>query len=242
MLLFKAVIAGCRFIKIGDIIQSSAVVEFLGALRRDGRSTKAANDYLDAIRGFSRWLWRDKRSALVRLPDYQSWREPMLTFGTRAATWRPTNLAAFSKPPAQVAPHPDADWRGAARPLPDRRRDRFPPQNWQASPEGFNLDCSMTTATVLASCTKSRREAAQPLPLERLEPKVVPSIGNNTEQFPMAHSLAHKQRFRRILADIRGRMMLGHHNAKPLKKPRFPRLFQGLKRLGNKWSRGGSNP
>ena len=54
---------GCRFVKIVDI-QPSAVVEFLASLRREGKSVKTANDYLAAIKGFTRWLWRDKRSAV----------------------------------------------------------------------------------------------------------------------------------------------------------------------------------
>src|ERR1022692_2545558 len=52
-----AVLDGCRFVKIADV-QSSAVVEFLGALRGQGKSVKTANDYLAAIKGFARWLWR----------------------------------------------------------------------------------------------------------------------------------------------------------------------------------------
>lgn len=58
-----AVLDGCRFTKAADV-QPSAVVEFLGTLRRDGKSVKTANDYLAAVKGFARWLWRDKRCIL----------------------------------------------------------------------------------------------------------------------------------------------------------------------------------
>ena len=40
-------------------MQPSALVEFLDGLRRDGTSIKTANDYLAAVKGFTRWLWRD---------------------------------------------------------------------------------------------------------------------------------------------------------------------------------------
>ncbi len=40
-----AILDGCRFVKIGDV-QASAVVEFLGTLRGQGKSTKTANDTL----------------------------------------------------------------------------------------------------------------------------------------------------------------------------------------------------
>ena len=42
-----AVLDGCRFVKIADI-QASALVEFLGALRGQGKGVKTANDYLAA--------------------------------------------------------------------------------------------------------------------------------------------------------------------------------------------------
>jgi integrase len=61
-----AILDGCRFTKIGDV-QASAVVGYLGTLRNDGKSVKTANDYLAAVKGFTRWLWRDKRSILDAL-------------------------------------------------------------------------------------------------------------------------------------------------------------------------------
>ena len=34
------------------------------AQAEQGKSVKTANDYLAAVKGFTRWLWRDKRSVL----------------------------------------------------------------------------------------------------------------------------------------------------------------------------------
>jgi integrase len=58
-----AVLDGCGFVKIGDV-QPSTVVAFLAELRtreEDPRSTTTANYYLTAIKGFTRWLWKDRR-------------------------------------------------------------------------------------------------------------------------------------------------------------------------------------
>ena len=71
----------CRFVKIIDV-QQSAVVEFLGKLRGQGKSIATANYYLTAKKGFTRWLWKDKRTAVDPWPECRSW--PMRTL--RSAT------------------------------------------------------------------------------------------------------------------------------------------------------------
>jgi site-specific recombinase XerC len=58
-----ALLDGCRFVLVGDV-QPSAVLSFLVDLRVGGKGLKTANDYLAAVKGFTRWLWRDKRTAL----------------------------------------------------------------------------------------------------------------------------------------------------------------------------------
>src|SRR5262249_23132568 len=57
------VLDGCRFVRVTDL-QPSAVLSFLADLRAGGKGRKTANDYLAAIKGFSRWLWRDHRAAV----------------------------------------------------------------------------------------------------------------------------------------------------------------------------------
>jgi hypothetical protein len=59
------VLDDCQFVRVADI-QASAVVEFLARLRQGGQDTpgksvKTANEYLAAVKGFTRWLWRDRR-------------------------------------------------------------------------------------------------------------------------------------------------------------------------------------
>ena len=66
-------IDACRFVKIADV-QPSAVITFLASLRKPskaakgrelpGRSITTINYYLTAIKGFTRWLWRDRRTAV----------------------------------------------------------------------------------------------------------------------------------------------------------------------------------
>ncbi|MFH1267846.1 MAG: hypothetical protein ABIK89_19185, partial [Planctomycetota bacterium] len=56
-------------------LTASAVQEALAALRGEGRSLDTCNHYLRSVKGFSRWLYRDKRTrhdALVSLKAYNA--------------------------------------------------------------------------------------------------------------------------------------------------------------------------
>jgi site-specific recombinase XerD len=59
----RACLDACRFIRISDL-QPSVVLSFLADLRAKGRSIKTANYYLTALKGFVRWLWKDRRTAV----------------------------------------------------------------------------------------------------------------------------------------------------------------------------------
>ncbi len=52
-------------------VQPSAALSFLAELRAGGKSLKTANDYLAAVKGFTRWLWRDKRTPVDPLLAYR---------------------------------------------------------------------------------------------------------------------------------------------------------------------------
>jgi integrase len=57
----KACLDGCRFVKIADV-QPSGVLSFLDDLRQGkGNGIATANHYLTAAKGFTRWLWKDRR-------------------------------------------------------------------------------------------------------------------------------------------------------------------------------------
>jgi site-specific recombinase XerD len=57
----RKMVAGRKWRLIGDISASGAL-EFLGQLRRDGRSAQTYNNYLTATKQFTRWLVRDRRT------------------------------------------------------------------------------------------------------------------------------------------------------------------------------------
>ncbi len=67
----QACLDGCQFVRVADV-QPSAVLSFLEDLRRPavaegqddsakGKSIATANYYLTALKGFTRWLWKDRR-------------------------------------------------------------------------------------------------------------------------------------------------------------------------------------
>lgn len=168
-LLFRltAVLDGCRFVKIGDV-QASAVVEFLGALRLEGKSIKTANDYLSAVKGLTRWLWKDKRSALDALASLSKLSHGEANLRHARREFSPEELRRLLDAACQ-SPRFLRKLSG---------RDRYflyltaCATGFRASelasltPEAFNLDSDTPTATVQAACTKNRREAVQPLPLD----------------------------------------------------------------------------
>jgi site-specific recombinase XerD len=59
----RKLVAARKWRLIGDITASGAL-EFLGQLRRDGRSAQTYNNYLTAFKQFTRWLVRDRRSPI----------------------------------------------------------------------------------------------------------------------------------------------------------------------------------
>ncbi len=62
----KSVIDSCGFTRINDI-SSSQVQSYLSGLRQSGCSLASSNHYLRAMKMFSRWLHRDRRSNEDRL-------------------------------------------------------------------------------------------------------------------------------------------------------------------------------
>ena len=165
-----AVLDGCRFVKITDI-QSSAVVEFLGALRGQGKSVKTANDYLAAIKGFARWLWRDKRSVLDALAGLSKLANGETDVRHARRDFSPDELVRLFDA-ADQSVKDFLDLTGT-----DRRYLYLTAcatgfrvsELGSMTPESFHLDGDTPTATVEASCTKNRKLAVQPLPLDVAE-------------------------------------------------------------------------
>jgi hypothetical protein len=59
----RKLVAARKWPRIGDIT-AGGVLEFLGQLRRDGLSAQTYNNYLTAIKQFTRWLVRDRRTPI----------------------------------------------------------------------------------------------------------------------------------------------------------------------------------
>jgi integrase/recombinase XerC len=167
-----AVLDGCRFVRLADI-QASAVVEFIGGLRRidqsgKSKNVKTANDYLAAVKGFTRWLWRDKRIAVDPLAGLSKLSNGDTDLRHARRDFSPDELRGLLGTAAGSA----ESFLGLTGT--DRRflyltacATGFRVSELASvTPESFDLDGNTPTATVQAACTKNRREAVQPLPLD----------------------------------------------------------------------------
>jgi len=167
-----SVLDGCRFVRIADV-QSSAVVEYLALLRQGGqdvasKSVKTANEYLAAAKGFTRWLWRDRRIVSDPLAGLAKLMNNAADVRHARRDYSPDELRWLLHTTRQSA-RPFRHLNGL---------DRFTIYLTAAAtgfrtselasmiPESFNLEGKTPTATVQAACTKNRKEAVQPLPLD----------------------------------------------------------------------------
>jgi hypothetical protein len=78
-------------VSIGDV-QASAVQECIAALRKDGKRIKTANDYLDAVKGFTRRLWRDRRTPTNLLAGMSGLANREAKYGMQGGTLPPVEL------------------------------------------------------------------------------------------------------------------------------------------------------
>jgi site-specific recombinase XerC len=162
-----SILDACRFVRTADI-QPSAVIEFLGTLRREGKSIKTANDYLAAAKGFTRWLWRDKRTVvdtlagLSGLPASESdLRHARRDFATEELA-RLLDAARQSPRTIYLLSGIDRHFLYLVAMSTGFRVSELA----SMTPESFHLGSDAPTATVQAACTKNRKEAVQPLPLD----------------------------------------------------------------------------
>ena len=147
---------------IGDIT-ASGVLEFLGQLRRDGLSAQTYNNYLTAIKQFTRWLVRDRRTPI----------DPLLHLSR-------VNVQTDRRHDRRALSQEEFDWLvEAARagktveniPGPDRAM-LYVLAAWTGFRKGeigsltlrsLRLDDDPPTATVAACYSKRRREDTQVL-------------------------------------------------------------------------------
>jgi integrase len=161
-----ALLDGCRFLHVADI-QASAVVEFLAQLRqRQEKSIKTANEYLAAAKGFTRWMWRDKRTGLDLLAGLSKLAngESDIRHARRDLSADELDRLLFT------ARASNRDFRGLTG------QDRYMlyltacatglrvSELASMTPDNFDMSGDTPNATVQAACTKNRKEAVQPLP------------------------------------------------------------------------------
>jgi integrase len=162
-----ACVDGCGFVKIEDV-QPSAVVSFLADLRATGKSIKTANYYLTAAKGFTRWLWRDRRAAADPLAGMTklAHEETEVRHARRDFTPEEFDLLLQT---ARASAHVWRDLAGADRfhlYLTAAATGLRAAELESLTPESFDLDAGTPVVRCTAAYAKNRKEAEQPLPLD----------------------------------------------------------------------------
>ena len=159
----QRVIARCAAVSIGDLTPS-AVQAAIKSLREEGRGLQTCNHYLQAIKGFSRWLHQDKRirdDALACLKRYNADTDPR--YVRRELT--PEELA-WLIPTTERRTRPEHNLPG-----PDRAMayllalgTGFRARELRSlTPESFELDDDPPRVTVHAARSKRRSTDTQPI-------------------------------------------------------------------------------
>ncbi len=138
---------------------------------RRGISLRSIHHYTRAIKGFSRWLWRDGRArvdALAHLtspnPDSDRRHERRALTGEELADLM---TAAESGPVVLKVPGPDRAMLYRLAAVTGFRANELR----SLTPESFDLDSDLPAVTVAAAYSKRRRDDRQPLP-----PTMVPAL------------------------------------------------------------------
>jgi integrase len=143
----------------------STVQQVIKGIHDTGRSLETANSYLRAIKSFSRWLWRDRRTVgdpLVTLAGYNASTEDSRHARREVTPDELTYLLAFVERHTLAAhklPGPDRAvlYRvalGTGFRVNELR---------SLTPASFSLDSNPPTVTVEAAYSKRRRRDVQPI-------------------------------------------------------------------------------
>jgi integrase len=163
----NALLDGCGFVRMSDL-QPSAVVEFLSSLRQKGKSVKTANEYLATAKSFTRWLARDRRLAVDPLACLSRLaggaadvRHGRRDYSPEELHWL-LEITRQSARPFRLLSGPDRHMIYLTAAATGFRTSELA----SMTPESFELEGDTPTATVQAACTKNRRQAVQPLPVD----------------------------------------------------------------------------
>jgi integrase len=163
----NAVLDGCGFVRMSDL-QPSAVVEFLSGLRQKGKSVKTANEYLATAKSITRWLARDRRLAVDPLACLSRLAGGSADVRHGRRDYSPEELhwlletTRQSARPFRLLSGPDRHMIYLTAAATGFRTSELA----SMTPESFDLEGDTPTATVQAACTKNRRQAVQPLPVD----------------------------------------------------------------------------
>ena len=165
-----ACLDACRFIKLGDV-QPSALLGFLADLRTAGKGIATANYYLTAVKGFTRWLWKDKRAAVDPLAGMSKLANAAADVRRVRRDLSPDEMGWLTA----AAQSSEATFRGLAGA--DRRMLYLTAAGTgfraaelsSLTPGAFALDTNPPTATAHAAYTKNGQTAVQPLPMDLAE-------------------------------------------------------------------------
>jgi len=158
----KAIFNGCRFERI-DQISASRVLEWLAELREGGKSIASSNHYLRAIKMFTRWLVRDRRTNDDRLAHISK----MNTELDRRRIRRPLSMEEFGRlieateagPEIQRVTGPDRAILYIIGTYTGYRRNEI----GSVTARSFAFDSDPPTLTVQAGYSKHRRTDVLPL-------------------------------------------------------------------------------
>ena len=158
----RRIIEGCKAAFFGDI-SASRVQAFLADLREEGKSVQTSNHYLRAIKQFTRWLVKDRRTSDDPLAHVA-----MLNVSIdRRHDRRPFSEGEVSKilkaanagPVVRRMGGPDRAMLYAVAVYTGLRASELA----SLTPQSFDLDADPSTVTVLAAYSKHRREDVLPL-------------------------------------------------------------------------------
>jgi integrase len=164
----SAALDGCRFVRVGDL-QESALQEFLGGLLGSGKSTKTVNDYLAAVKRFTRWLRKDGRTASDTMADVAPYSRIKGDERHARRDFSPEELQrllACTRRSQRVFLDEQSGADRHALYLTACSTGFRAGELASMTPESFDLTNARPVARVKATCTKNKKEAVQPIPSE----------------------------------------------------------------------------
>ena len=145
-------------------LMASAVQQAVKGIRDAGRSLETCNSYLRAIKSFTRWLWRDKRTADDALATLESYnaatdpRHPRRDLTPGELVYLLPFVEGHTKPAHNLAGPDRAMVYRLALGTGFRANELR-----SLMPESFDLDADPPTVTVAAAYSKRRRNDVQPI-------------------------------------------------------------------------------